>query len=148
VAIASADAAPPFRRSWIFQSDGRLIVFPGSIDAEIAEFLRLDLALDTILRELEAEADPAASLDRLGAVRQPVLQLLGSESLPVFRDATVALEDEGQWTDRDGRRRVDAGGAGQQRALGGGTGPLQTTADCRGVRDTHAGRRLQRRPVR
>ena len=29
----------------------------------------------TILRELEAEADPAASLDRLGAVRQPVLQI-------------------------------------------------------------------------
>ena len=46
----------------------------------------------TILRELEAEADPAASLERLGAVRQPVLQLLGGESLPVFRDATVALD--------------------------------------------------------
>jgi pimeloyl-ACP methyl ester carboxylesterase len=25
-------------------------------------------------------------------VRQPVLQLLGGESLPVFRDATVALD--------------------------------------------------------
>ena len=50
-------------------------------------------AAGTILRELEAEADPAASLDRLGAVRQPVLQLLGGESLPVFREATVALDD-------------------------------------------------------
>jgi pimeloyl-ACP methyl ester carboxylesterase len=50
-------------------------------------------AAGTILRELEAEADPAASLDRLGAVRQPVLQLLGDESLPVFRDATIALDD-------------------------------------------------------
>ena len=49
-------------------------------------------AAGTILRELEAEADPAASLDRLGAVRQPVLQLLGSESLPVFREATEALD--------------------------------------------------------
>jgi pimeloyl-ACP methyl ester carboxylesterase len=49
-------------------------------------------AAGTILRELEAEADPAASLDRLAAVRQPVLQLLGGESLPVFRDATVALD--------------------------------------------------------
>ncbi|HEY8818794.1 MAG TPA: alpha/beta hydrolase [Candidatus Limnocylindrales bacterium] len=49
-------------------------------------------AAGTILRELEAEADPAASLDRLGAVRQPVLQLLGGESLPVFREATVALD--------------------------------------------------------
>ena len=43
-------------------------------------------AAGTILRELEAEADPAASLDRLGAVRQPVLQVLGGASLPVFRD--------------------------------------------------------------
>lgn len=49
-------------------------------------------AAGTILRELEAEADPAASLDRLAGVRQPVLQLLGGESLPVFRDATVALD--------------------------------------------------------
>jgi pimeloyl-ACP methyl ester carboxylesterase len=49
-------------------------------------------AAGTVLRELEAEADPAASLDRLGAVRQPVLQLLGGESLPVFREATVALD--------------------------------------------------------
>ena len=50
-------------------------------------------AAGTILRELEAEADPAASLDRLGAVRQPVLQLLGGESLPVFGDATFALDE-------------------------------------------------------
>jgi pimeloyl-ACP methyl ester carboxylesterase len=50
-------------------------------------------AAGTILRELEAEADPAASLDRLGAVRQPVLQLLGGESLPVFGAATGALDD-------------------------------------------------------
>jgi pimeloyl-ACP methyl ester carboxylesterase len=50
-------------------------------------------AAETILRELEAEADLEASLDRLGAVRQPVLQLLGGESLPVFREATVALDD-------------------------------------------------------
>lgn len=50
-------------------------------------------AAGTILRELEAEADPAASLDRLGDVRQPVLQVLGGDSLPVFREATVALDD-------------------------------------------------------
>ena len=49
-------------------------------------------AAGTILRELEAEADPAASLERLGAVRQPVLQLLGGASLAVFREATVALD--------------------------------------------------------
>ena len=49
-------------------------------------------AAGTILRELEAEAEPAASIDRLATVRQPVLQLLGGESLPVFGDATVALD--------------------------------------------------------
>ncbi len=49
-------------------------------------------AADTILRELEAEADPVASVAALGMVRQPVLQVLGGESLPVFREATLALD--------------------------------------------------------
>ena len=49
-------------------------------------------AAGTILRELEAELEPAASLEALGVVRQPVLQLLGSASLPVFHDATAALD--------------------------------------------------------
>jgi pimeloyl-ACP methyl ester carboxylesterase len=49
-------------------------------------------AAHTIVRELEAEASPAAGLDALGAVRQPVLQLLGGDSLPAFRDATRALD--------------------------------------------------------
>ncbi len=49
-------------------------------------------AARTILRELEAELEPAAALEALGAVRQPVLQILGSASLPVFHDATDALD--------------------------------------------------------
>lgn len=49
-------------------------------------------AAHTIPRELEAETSAAASLDRLGTVRQPVLQLLGSVSRPVFHDATAALD--------------------------------------------------------
>lgn len=49
-------------------------------------------AAGTILRELEAEEDPAASLDALGNVRQPVLQLLGSASIDVFAQATRALD--------------------------------------------------------
>jgi len=83
--------------------DGALAVFMtevvGMSPAELAAY-RADpiwpvraAAAGTILRELEAEAGPAATLERLGAVRQPVLQLLGSESLSVFRDATVALDD-------------------------------------------------------
>lgn len=50
-------------------------------------------AAGTILRELEAEADRAASLEALGSVHQPVLQLLGGDSLAVFRDATEALDE-------------------------------------------------------
>jgi pimeloyl-ACP methyl ester carboxylesterase len=50
-------------------------------------------AAPTIPRELEAEALPAAALGALGSVRQPVLQLLGSASLPVFRAATTALSE-------------------------------------------------------
>lgn len=48
-------------------------------------------AAHTIVRELDAEASPAASLDALGGVRQPVLQILGGASRPAFRLATVAL---------------------------------------------------------
>jgi len=48
-------------------------------------------AAHTIVRELDAEASPAASLDALGGVRQPVLQILGGASRSAFRLATVAL---------------------------------------------------------
>jgi pimeloyl-ACP methyl ester carboxylesterase len=48
-------------------------------------------AAHTIVRELDAEASPAASLDALGGVRQPVLQILGGSSRSAFRLATIAL---------------------------------------------------------
>ena len=66
-------------------------------------------AAGTILRELEAETAPAASLDRLGAVTQPVLQLLGGASLPVFGEATVALDArlaDGRFVVIDGARHA------------------------------------------
>jgi pimeloyl-ACP methyl ester carboxylesterase len=50
-------------------------------------------AAHTIVRELDAEVSPAASLDALGAVRQPVLQILGGASVPAFRRATEALAE-------------------------------------------------------
>jgi pimeloyl-ACP methyl ester carboxylesterase len=51
-------------------------------------------AAHTIPRELRAEGGAsAAGLERLGAVRQPVLQVLGGDSLPVFAAATAALDD-------------------------------------------------------
>ncbi|MEO6207512.1 MAG: alpha/beta hydrolase [Candidatus Limnocylindrales bacterium] len=49
-------------------------------------------AAPTIVRELAAESADAANLDALGAVRQPVLQLLGGASLPPFAAATKALD--------------------------------------------------------
>lgn len=49
-------------------------------------------AAATIARELGVEASQDAGLERLGAVRQPVLQLVGGESLPVFAAATWDLQ--------------------------------------------------------
>jgi pimeloyl-ACP methyl ester carboxylesterase len=48
----------------------------------------------TIPRELAAEGTSgAAGLDALGLVRQPVLQILGGDSVPAFREATIALDE-------------------------------------------------------
>jgi pimeloyl-ACP methyl ester carboxylesterase len=66
-------------------------------------------AAGTIERELAAETAPAASLEALSAVRQPVLQLLGSASLPVFRAATLALDAglrDGRIVEIDGARHA------------------------------------------
>ncbi len=49
-------------------------------------------AVGTTLRELEGEASPAASLEALGRVDVPVLQVLGGDSAPPFRAATEALD--------------------------------------------------------
>jgi pimeloyl-ACP methyl ester carboxylesterase len=71
----------------------------GMTDAELASYradpvwpVRVEAA-GTIPRELDAEADPLASLDRLGSVSQPVLQILGSESRAIFRRATDAMDE-------------------------------------------------------
>lgn len=50
-------------------------------------------AAHTILREVEAEATPAASLEALSGVRAPVLLILGSISRSPFRIGTEALAD-------------------------------------------------------
>ncbi|MCI0583490.1 MAG: alpha/beta hydrolase [Chloroflexi bacterium] len=49
-------------------------------------------AAHTIPRELEAERSAAASLDALGAVAVPVLQVLGTASVAAFQEATLALD--------------------------------------------------------
>ena len=49
-------------------------------------------AVDTTIRELRAEVDPSAGLEALGAVHQPVLQILGGASAAPFAAATWALD--------------------------------------------------------
>jgi pimeloyl-ACP methyl ester carboxylesterase len=49
-------------------------------------------AIDTTIRELRAETSRAGSLEALGTVRQPVLQILGGESTEPFAAATRALD--------------------------------------------------------
>lgn len=50
-------------------------------------------AAPTIPRELASEgASAGADLDALGLVRQPVLQILGGDSVPVFSESTAALD--------------------------------------------------------
>lgn len=50
-------------------------------------------AAPTIARELAVESGEAAGLDRMGAVLQPVLQVLGGDSRSEFAIATASLDD-------------------------------------------------------
>jgi pimeloyl-ACP methyl ester carboxylesterase len=112
------EGAPPPTDGRGYQDDGLLtrieaLVAAGDRNEALATFMRdivgmpaADLAafradpiwprraaaVDTTIRELRAEVSPAASLDDLGAVRQPVLQILGGASSPVFGEATFALD--------------------------------------------------------
>ena len=49
-------------------------------------------AVHTTIRELRAEVEPAAGLDALAAVANPVLQILGGASAAPFATATWALD--------------------------------------------------------
>lgn len=64
-------------------------------------------AAHTIVREIEAEASPAASLEALGRATAPVLLLLGSTSRSPFRIGTDALAEQLQ----DARSHVIDGAA-------------------------------------
>jgi len=112
------EGAPPPTEGRGYQDDGTLarieeLVSSGDRDEALATFMRdivgmpeadLDafradpiwpvraFAVGTTIRELRAEVGPAASLEALGAVRQPVLQVLGGASAPVFGEATRALD--------------------------------------------------------
>jgi pimeloyl-ACP methyl ester carboxylesterase len=112
------EGAPPPVAGRGYQDDGTLerieaLVAAGDRDEALATFMREivgmpddDLAafrtdpiwpvraaaVGTTIRELRAEVSPAASLDALGDVRQPVLQILGGASAPVFGEATRALD--------------------------------------------------------
>jgi pimeloyl-ACP methyl ester carboxylesterase len=113
------EGAPPAGDDRGYQDDGTLasieaLVAAGDRDAALTTFMReivrmpaadLDAfradpiwprraaAVDTTIRELRAEVSTAASLDALGGVRQPVLQILGGDSARPFRAATEALDE-------------------------------------------------------
>jgi len=112
------EGAPPPTEGRGYQDDGTLarieeLVSSGDRDEALATFMRdivgmpeadLDafradpiwpvraFAVGTTIRELRAEVSPAASLEALGAVRQPVLQILGGASSVPFAEATRALD--------------------------------------------------------
>lgn len=84
-------------------NDAALATFLGGIvgmsDADLARY-RADpvwpvrvAAAPTLLREIEAEAGPAASLEALGRATVPVLLILGSISRSPFRIGTDALAE-------------------------------------------------------
>ena len=82
-------------------NEGALTTFLAGIvgmsDAELDEYRANPVwparvaAAHTILREVEAETSPSASLEALGRVEVPVLLLLGSVSSSPFRIGTDAL---------------------------------------------------------
>ena len=112
------EGAPPPTSGRGYQDDGTLarvegFVAAGDRNAALATFMseivgmpaedlaafradpiwpRRAAAVGTTIRELRAEISPAASLEALGMVRQPVLQILGGASAPVFAEATRALD--------------------------------------------------------
>jgi pimeloyl-ACP methyl ester carboxylesterase len=112
------EGAPPPESGRGYQEDGLLarieaLVAAGDRDEALATFMRdivgmpdVDLAafradpiwprraaaVETTIRELRAEVSRAASLEALASVRQPVLQILGGASSPVFGEATRALD--------------------------------------------------------
>lgn len=96
LAAELARLADDGRREAVLEMFMRRVV--GMTDAELDRYRadpvwpRRVAAAATIARELGVEASDAAGLDRLAAVRQPVLQVLGSDSRAEFGAATRALD--------------------------------------------------------
>jgi pimeloyl-ACP methyl ester carboxylesterase len=82
-----ADAMSTFLREIVGMSEAELAAYRAN-----PIWPRRVATAPTILRELEAETAPEASLDALAAVRAPVLQVLGGDSLAQFGEAVRALD--------------------------------------------------------
>ena len=63
-ALAGADPAPGFTHAAVLASGGRLLVLPGPVGGEIAEYLRIDLALE---RPLDLDTATAYVLGNVAA---------------------------------------------------------------------------------
>jgi pimeloyl-ACP methyl ester carboxylesterase/ribosomal protein S18 acetylase RimI-like enzyme len=81
------EALATFMRAIVGMPEGELAAFRAD-----PIWPRRAAAVDTTIRELRAEVEPAAGLEALGGVRQPVLQVLGGASAPAFAAATTALD--------------------------------------------------------
>lgn len=108
----SEDAASAYEPSWLLPALAADLA-AGNLEGLLERFMRTVVGMDdggiarfradpvwplrvaaapTILRELEASNDPAAGLDVLASVANPVLQILGSASPPAFARNTKALD--------------------------------------------------------
>lgn len=81
------EALATFMREIVAMPDADLVAFRAD-----PIWPRRAAAVQTTIRELRADASAAGSLEALGAVRQPVLQVLGGASAPAFGEATRALD--------------------------------------------------------
>ena len=64
IGLELADASPGFRGAQVLVANDRLLVLPGPVGAEIAEYLRIDLALDD---ELDLDRETAFLLGNVVA---------------------------------------------------------------------------------
>jgi pimeloyl-ACP methyl ester carboxylesterase len=96
LAVELATLAEAGRLDELLETFLRRVV--GMTDEDVARYRadpvwrRRVAAAPTIARELAAEAGDEGALEALGAVRQPVLQVLGGASRPEFATATLALD--------------------------------------------------------
>ena len=150
IGLELADASPGFRGAQVLVANDRLLVLPGPVGAEIAEYLRIDLALDD---ELDLDRETAFLLGNVVAASHGETvraEVLGDGDAAARVPALRAEEEPADLRPvrQARRRRVDARALRRRRALGRGARPLRRALDRRGLRDPHRRRRDDHDPAR